>query len=196
MDLYAYANIQNVEAIAEANGIKVPRLRGYRLMKDEVAISKERMEEMLKNAEADVFHDAVTSIPRFRPESSTSEFSLTTDRLKKKYLIFKKEKREDCEGNPLYYDKIIGFRWNLIHGKNRKAIKLALKHKRKAVKSQYETFSKYAGREDVLMIHARIGGGNWSYYGGEQLKQQPWFLEKVDDSFDPSYCDIYAKIKV
>lgn len=164
-------------------------------MKDEEPMSKESIEEILKKREAYVFFNAVTSIPRFRPESSTSEFSIATDRLKKKYLIFRKVESKDINGKSFYYDEVIGFRWNLIHGKNRKAIKLALKHKRNAVKTQYETFNKYAGREDVLMIHARIGGDNWNYYGGNQLERQTWFLEKVDDSFDSTYCDIYAKIK-
>ena len=46
----------------------------------------------------------------------------------------------------------------------------------------------------MLCIHARIGGGNWSYYDGPELSKQPWFIEKVDDAFDSTYCDIYAKI--
>ena len=45
------------------------------------------------------------------------------------------------------------------------------------------------------MIHARIGGPNWEYYGGPLLKLEPWFLERVDDGFDNTYCDIYARIK-
>ena len=28
-----------------------------------------------------------------------------------------------------------------------------------------------------------------------KLTEQPWYLERVDDSFDSTYCDIYAKIK-
>lgn len=59
---------------------------------------------------------------------------------------------------------------------------------------QYETFNKYVGRDDVLMVHARIGGGNWEYYGGPELAKQPWFIEKVDDSYDNTYCDIYVQI--
>lgn len=46
------------------------------------------------------------------------------------------------------------------------------------------------------MIHARIGGtsdtSNWVSYGGpDNIATQPWFLEKVDDNWDPTYCDIY-----
>lgn len=57
-----------------------------------------------------------------------------------------------------------------------------------------QTFNKYVGRNDVLCIHARIGGGNWDDYRDE-VENEPWFIEKVDDDFDPTYCDIYARIK-
>lgn len=60
---------------------------------------------------------------------------------------------------------------------------------------QLQTYNKYCGRNDVLMIHARIGGPNWEYYGGPLLKLEPWFLERADDGFDETYCDIYARIK-
>ena len=45
MDLGAYANIENLSAIASANGIDVPRLRGYRLMVKEEPITKKELEE-------------------------------------------------------------------------------------------------------------------------------------------------------
>ena len=70
-----------------------------------------------------------------------------------------------------------------------------MKHRIKEYRKQFETFNKYCGRDDVLYIHARIGGGNWPYYDGPELSKQPWFIEKVDDAFDSTYCDIYAKIK-
>jgi hypothetical protein len=59
---------------------------------------------------------------------------------------------------------------------------------------QWELWNKYAGKDDILYIHTRIGGGNWSYYGKEVVSK-PWFLERVDDAYDDTYCDIYAKIK-
>ena len=61
-------------------------------------------------------------------------------------------------------------------------------------KKQYKVFNKYVGRNDILYIHARIGGGNWPYYK-DQVIDKPWFIEKVDDAYDSTYCDIYAKIK-
>ena len=57
-----------------------------------------------------------------------------------------------------------------------------------------EGTDKYVGRKDVFCVHARIGGNNWNYYGGYKLEKEPWFLERVDDYWDSTYCDIYVKI--
>lgn len=61
---------------------------------------------------------------------------------------------------------------------------------------QLDRFNHYCGQDGVYMIHARIGGtsdtSNWVSYGGpDNIATQPWFLEKVDDNWDPTYCDIY-----
>lgn len=45
------------------------------------------------------------------------------------------------------------------------------------------------------MVHARLGGANWKYYGGPLMEMKPWFIEKVDDGMDNTYCDIYVKVK-
>ena len=58
-----------------------------------------------------------------------------------------------------------------------------------------ETFSKYAGRKDVLYVHARIGGNNWTYFGGSEIARHPAFIVKVDDWFDSTYCDIYVRVE-
>ena len=192
MDLFAYAQIEDLGKIAADNGIEVPRLRGYRLMRDEQPYTKEAIEADVFSSKMDVCKWFVQACPRFT-DSNMHEFSYRTDRLVKKYLIKKAETRSFC-GKEYTTDVIVGFRWELLHGKARKRLKLAMKHKERAVRAQCEAFNRYAGREDVLYIHARIGGGNWGYYGGRELEKQPWFLEKVDDSFDCTYCDIYAKI--
>lgn len=195
MDLGAYAKIDAITSIAEENGIEIPRLRGYRLMSEEQIISEEQIEEAIKEQEATVYEDAITSIPRFSPNSCWHEYSDKTDWLKKKYLLYKTIEEVDDKGEMYSFRKVIGIKWSLIHGRNRKAIKYALKKARIAVWKNLQTFNKYVGREDVLYIHARIGGENWSHYGGYNLEKEPWFLEKVDDFFDDTYCDIYAKIK-
>lgn len=182
MDLGAYIQISELEEVAKANGIEVPRLRGYRLMVNESPISDEDIRGIIDGNNEWIYKMSCCSVPRFYPENSMHEFSLKTDRIKKKYLIVKDE-------------KIVGFRWDLLHGKARKRVKLAIKRGEKRVRAQMGVFNKYAGREGVLYIHARIGGANWVYYGGNALEKQPWFIEKVDDHFDSTYCDIYARIE-
>ena len=47
MDLYAYTQIEDLQAIADRNGISVPRCRGYRLMKNEERVTAEKIEQMI-----------------------------------------------------------------------------------------------------------------------------------------------------
>ena len=56
-------------------------------------------------------------------------------------------------------------------------------------RKQHAEWNKYAGRSDVLYIHSRIGGDCYDY------EKEPWFLGCAVDSFDGTYCDIYAKIE-
>jgi hypothetical protein len=193
MDLFAYGQINDLDKIAKDNGIIVPRLRGYRLMTEEEIVTPDQIEDIMHNAEMNVYKNVITSIPLFHPDSNMSEFSLRTDNLKKKYLIQKTVVDKYDDGSECTYKQTIGIRWELIHGKNRKNIKFAIKKRQKAIKEQFTMFNKYVGRDDVLYIHARIGGPNWKYYAMD-VQNQPWFLEKVDDAFDCTYCDIYAKI--
>ena len=93
-----------------------------------------------------------------------------------------------------YKTELVDLKWDKIHGKRRKNVKFNLKKELKAAKKQYDTWNKYVGRKDILYIHARIGGDNWIYYEGYKLEKEPWFLEKVDDYYDNTYCDIYARI--
>ena len=185
MDLGAYVNIDNLESLAKLNGIDVPRLRGYRLMKDEEPMTQEKIDEIVHRSiygRFGVCHQFCCSVPRFT-DSNMHEFSWISDAIIKKYCI------ADSDGN------YIGFRWDLLHGKARKRLKLAIKHKEKSVREQYAAWNRYAGKDDVLYIHARIGSDNWNDYRGYLLEKEPWFLEKVDDCVDNTYCDIYAKIE-
>ena len=158
MDLGAYANIPNLGDILKANGLSVPRLRGLRLMKDELPLSKDEIRE---EAEASVALEVYWD--------------------NKKYVIPNPE----------------GWRiaWNKLHGKNRNDIKFYVKKAIRNFEKQYGIWNGYCGRDDVLYIHSRLGGSNWDYYDGDELTKQPWFLCKVDDAFDSTYCDIYAKIR-
>lgn len=185
MDLKAYAQIDDFGKIVKDNGIEVPRLRGYRLMKDEKPVN---ISEMV------VKKDIAISCVKYLCESGhwdsnalCYELSSYIDRLKKYYLVAGK----DEDGYTEYTD----VRWDRIHGWKRKVLKTYIHNEMKRQTKQWEIWNKYAGRDDILYIHARIGGGNWAYYS-DQVANQPWFIEKIDDSFDSTYCDIYARIKL
>lgn len=187
MDLMAYAQIDNLDEIAQANGIEVPRLRGYRLMKDEAPVTAEEIQKLMKDCEVKVCEDLCCSAPFWRTRSDCRIFSSQTDYIRKYFLT----QAVDEKG----YKRYVGIRWDRIHGKKRKTLKFAIKKQNKRIQKQFEVWNRYAGKENVLYIHSRIGGRNWDYYGGNELSAQPWFLEKVDDWFDGTYCDIYAIIK-
>lgn len=187
MDLVAYAQIDNLDEIAQANGIEVPRLRGYRLMKDEAPVTTEEIQKLMKDYEVQVCEDLCCSVPFWSTRSDCRIFSSRTDYIRKYFLT----QAVDEKG----YKRYVGIRWDRIHGKKRKILKFAIKKQNKRIQKQFDVWNKYAGKEGILYIHSRIGGRNWSHYGGEELATTPWFLEKVDDWFDNTYCDIYAIIK-
>lgn len=172
MDLEAYVQLEDLDKIAKQNRIEVPRLRGYRLTKDTELITQGEINDMIKDAEI---------------EAGVYYFSKKSNWLENYYLV--SSKVDGCR-------KFVGIRWDKIHGRKRKELKFAIKQKKKAVFAQWNMWNKYAGKENVLYIHARIGGTNWNYFNGEELRKQTWFLDKVDDSFDSTYCDIYARIEV
>lgn len=184
MDLYAYAQIRELEEIAKKNGIEVPILRGYRLMKDEKSENFEAIDK--KDIEVGCVKFLCESDPFWQPNSDCATFDSWTDYLKSYYLV----ETEDEDGWKHYSD----VRWDRIHGWKRKVLKTYIHNELQRQRKQHEVWNKYVGREDVLYIHAGIGGDNWPYYYKEVV-DQPWFLEKVDDSFDSTYCDIYAKIR-
>lgn len=182
MDLFAYFNIPNLAEVARKNGIVVPRLRGYTLMTEEEPVSRD---EMLAEARAACMYrleDMCSSYPRFSISPAWYECSRATKRIKDKYLI------KDCDGHT------VSIRWNLLHGKKRKNVKYVIKKTRREIERFYEVQNKYAGRADVLKVHARIGGGNWPYYY-QEVVDKPWFLEKVDDIYDSTYCDVFCRIE-
>ena len=179
MDLGAYVQIEDIEQIAKANGIEVPRLRGYRLMRDEKYID---YSDMFNNIDVECVEDLCEAVPFWSLNARCSESSDYIDYLKRYFLEYK--------GNDP-----IRVRWERIHGWKRKTLKLAIHNRKKRIKAQYDMWNKYVGRGDILYIHSRIGGNNWPMYAHDVLGK-PWFIERVDDAFDSTYCDIYARIKV
>ena len=179
MDLGAYCQIGNFERIMKENNIDVPRLRGLRLMKNEKRISKEKLDKYAMDIGLEECVDLIEK--RFDMNSWCFENSAGINKMKKKYIIFKDKKP-------------VGIRWKNIHGKKRKMFKYVMKKAAREYRNQMEKFNSYVGRNDVLYIHARLGGGNWGYYHS-YVDHRPWFIEKIDDSYDSTYCDIYARIK-
>ena len=183
MNLTAYSQIEDLMPVLQSTGIEIPRLRGLGLMKNEEPVSKTDLDEILHSMEILAVQNLCESFPAWDFYSCCSEYCPATDRRIKKYMIL------DKDGDP------IGIRWDRIHGKKRKIAKYAIKQYKKAVIDNINVFNKYAGRDDVLFVHARIGGDNWNYFNGPSIvASHPAFLEKVDDYFDSTYCDIYLKI--
>ena len=97
------------------------------------------------------------------------------------------------EGKSTSYN---GIHWERIHGWKRKVLKTAIHNNISKFEKYVSAWDKYCGRTDIIRIHTRIGGSNWNYYGGLEIAREPWFVEKVDDYFDSTYCDIYVKINL
>ena len=178
MDLEAYAKIGTLQEIADRNNIAVPRLRGYRLMSEESPVIISELYE-----EVEVF--CVENLCRTEPFWSMHPdyiYDCHETEVKKRYYL--EEKNGDY----------IRVKWERIHGWKRKVLKKYIHYEKMKIRNQYEAWNRYAGRDDVMYIHARIGGGNWPDYR-QEIIGEPWFIEKVDDFFDSTYCDIYARIK-
>jgi hypothetical protein len=185
MDLGAYTQIENLDKIAKENGIEVPRLRGYRLMKDEKPIDiNEVIQE--RNVEANCCIDLCECF--WNPNAGWSECSTETKELCSKYVINYDQRWEENSN--------MSVRWDLLTPEQTEILVRQIKKKMKDITKQFKMWNKYAGKEDILYIHSRIGGGNWRPYDGPKLRKQSWFLGKVDDAYDCTYCDIYARIKV
>ena len=181
MDIGAYARIEDLSAILASTGISIPRLRGLRLMATE-----DEIKEMADSAEVDAVEDLVRACPPWSVGSSCHSYCNRTDKNLQRFLVY----TEDEEG----YKHPTAVRWCELHGKKRKKVKLLAKTQAKRIRKSMETFNKYAGRKDVLYVHARIGGNNWVYFDGPQVAEHPAFIERVDDWFDSTYCDIYIKV--
>lgn len=178
MDIGAYAQIENddIQKIIEANGISVPRLRGYRLMSEE---KKVNIKDILNGVDYNCADELCDTYPVWNPTMSLFHFNARTQSIRRKYIDTKNRR----------------VKWENIHGKKRKILKTVIHNQSKRYIEQYNMWNKYAGRDDILYVHARIGGGNWPSYSA-LVKDEPWFIEKVDDAFDSTYCDIYARIKM
>lgn len=187
MDLYAYMQIGALESIAKANGIEIPRLRGYRLMKHEEPTSPEGFVQLFRDCEIDAVETLCRAEPVWNANPKYRIYNGKTDSIRKHYLNF----ATDENGSRIAKS----VRWDRIHGKKRRILKYEVKKNKRQALAQYSLWNKFAGQKNVLYIHARMGGNNWdSYEQKDWLLSQPWFLARVDDWWDGTYCDFYAKI--
>ena len=76
MDLGAYAQIDDLDKIARKNGIEVPRLRGYRLMKDE---EPEDMNAIFDGLDVMTTKHLIHAYPFWSYKSNCSKYSGYTD---------------------------------------------------------------------------------------------------------------------
>lgn len=153
---------------------KIPRARAIEMMSDKEPLLSDSVSELKKQSELDIYKRACISYPLFSPDSNVHEYSNKTDAVQKKFL-----------------NKNGELKWNLVHGKRRKRIKFAIKKANKKIDKFRELWNKYASKKDVACVMARIGGENWKE---QDIENGPWFLEKVDDWFDETYCYIFCKM--
>lgn len=193
MDLGAFQNIEALDRLAKDNGIDIPRCRGYQLMKDEPVITQAEIDE-LKMINAIYITELLTdSYPFWYASDEYADICISGGayhRRSKGYFLV-----------PNKYEKGMGeysgIRWDRIHGWKRRILKFKIKQSNRKIQKQFDTWNKYAGRKDVLYIHSRMGGYEWeTYLKKGELMNQPWFLDRVDDSIDSTYCDFYAKINI
>lgn len=183
MDLFAYTQINSLHDILDSTGVDVPRLRGLRLMLEEEPISDDDIAEAIHDEQMYVAERVIRSIPKWSTNSDTTRYGWETDRACRKYLVYGDDGRATA------------IRWELIHGQHRRNMKHAMKIAKRRVLDSFGTFNRYAGRDDILCVHARIGGRNWGYFNeGGAVSGSDAFIEKVDDMFDDTYCDIYLRI--
>ena len=152
MDLFAYTQIESLQEIADKNGISVPRCRGYRLMKDEKPATPERIAEMI---EWETLFLAESEIENDTPVTGTlREWFDRSEARVRRYMVLKK--------SDTGIERPVAIRWDRVHGKLRKKLKRVKRIARRRVLEQFALWNKYAGEEDVLYIHARIGSVGWT----------------------------------
>lgn len=193
MDLGAYQNIDALDRLARDNGIAVPWCRGYRLMKDESVITQVEIDELKRINGIDIVELLIDSDPFWCGSDEYADICIRVGAYHRRSKGYFLVPNNDKKGMGEYS----GIRWDRIHGWKRRILKFKIKQSNRKIQKQFDTWNKYAGRKDVLYIHSRIGGYEWeTYLKKGELMNQPWFLDRVDDSIDSTYCDFYAKINI
>ena len=186
MDLGAYVQIKDIEPLVQKNGIDVSRVRGYRLMKDEKPVSELELKDIINDNACYKIEEMLSLDMEFFRLTGLKAYSGETPAIKKKKYLYEYKIGEDYK---------VGVKWNNVHGKLRKRMKFIYKQVKKGVYDQYGIWNKYAGQDNVLYIHAKLGSWNWSDKWHKDCASEDWYLDSCDDSFDRAYCDIYARLK-
>lgn len=188
MDLGGYVQIESLEPILKLNNIKIPRLRGLRLMENESPVDTATLDDWATNGGLERCVSACRS--QFIMNACWATYSARTDAIVEKYIEFERNAGGVDHLSPA------AIRWDKVHGRKRKVFKYIIKQTRKDVYTQFNMWNKYCGQKDVMYIHCRLGSGNWSSYDCDTIiKAQPWFLDCVEDAYDHTYLDVYAKIR-
>lgn len=182
MDLNAYSKIDGLLSILKDINVNIPRLRGLDLCKDMERYTEEEIKLNTALISSETFKDVITSRwCRSRWYCYGSKMKRNIEKYGTKTMIDE------------YHIVIPNF--NKIHGRHRKVLKFEIKKAVKRFQVHRKTWDKYCGRDDVIRVHARLGGSNWYSYDCQILEKHPAFLEKVDDFWDNTYCNIYFKIR-
>lgn len=169
-------NREFVKDFVEAYG-KDTRSWGFKPMSDEKPVNPEEIAKRKNQYAVEHFENLLAAFPSWWTRSTRAYFYDNGTHLRWKHYLTKDEKGE--------YN---GIRWDRIHGKHRKKLKFELKNCNKEIDKQYKVWDKYAGRQDVAYIYIK-------YYNlKDEVYNQPWFLETVDDYFEPTYRYVFIKI--
>ena len=166
--------------MVKSNGIEIPRVRGYRLMKDEDPISEEEIIEQVNSIYVSEVENVIGEVREF----GMVMYRGLDDEEKEQYFVL------DSDGWP------VKVKLESFHGKQKRRVKTLYYLVNKVVRRQWEMWNRYAGQKDVLYIHAKQGRINWSNTTWKDFQKKDWFIAAIDDSFDSCYCDIYARLKV
>lgn len=167
MDMGAYLNIGDLGEVAKANGIDVPRLRGYRLMRDQQAWTEEDIAKEVAEAIEHAYRSLADATVRMAEdamrhdirayEADKSWLSMYEDEVHSYEKAFRKQMEM----------------WNRYCGHE----DVLYIHSR-------------MGGSRMTHWDDEVGRTVTDY----DLKGQPWFLDWCFDAYDGTYIDIYARI--
>ena len=169
MDLTAYVQIEDLGKVAKANGIDVPRLRGYRWMGNETLTTEEAFEKEVKTVLSHDWRSLERVATDLLEAAINNDYSAWRAAMSWKgcheesICTFKERFREQVD----VYNKYVG----------RKDVLMI--HSRMG-SSRIREYNEETGEWETVY----------------DLKAQPWFLDYVRDAWDSTYCDIYAKLDV